>query len=143
MKSNLFSDLLQDFKTLYKQYNKIDYAEDQGDRKAIGMIINKVKSLKPGLNSEAMRIQIKQFFEASFNVSPKWIKDNLTLKLINSQFNVIRKAWNEYNPSKQYAEQNLRDNYNKYGNKKTTFSKSEPTQLTEILKALQPENNIQ
>lgn len=129
MKSNLFSDLLQDFKTLYKQYNKIDYAEDQGDRKAIGMIINKVKSLKPGLNSEAMRIQIKQFF--------------LTLKLINSQFNVIRKAWNEYNPSKQYAEQNLRDNYNKYGNKKTTFSKSEPVKLTEILKALQPENNIQ
>ncbi len=143
MSNELFTNLLDDFKKLFKQYKKVEYVPNSGDKKAIGLLIANIKQIKPGLNSAEMREACKSYFEASFNVSPKWIKDNITLRLINSQFNTIRASWKSFDPVKQYNEENLRDNYNRYGNKKTSFKKSEPTELTEIMKRFVTGKNIE
>ena len=111
MSTEFYNDIIADFKTAYKYYNKIDYIEDKGDEKACGMLIAKFRKTEDKLNSEQMRKRIQEFFVAAFTIpSLKFYKDNATLKLFNGSqaFNAIRNAQKTYNKSKYYAEENYK-----------------------------------
>ena len=136
MKTNLCEVLLEDWKRTYKLKTGYEYPYDSSDKKAIAMIINKIKQLKPGLNTEKMHEAVNWYFTNCFEFAPKWILENIDLKIINSKFPSIYKNIRSANPAKIYAENNYKENYNKFGNKNISFSKNEPTQLTEILKSI-------
>jgi len=136
MKTNLCELLLEDWKRTYKLKTGYVYPSDSSDKKAIAMIINKIKQLKPDLDSPKMQEAVNWYFTNCFEFAPKWILENIDLKIINSKFASIYKNIRSANPAKIYAENNYRENYNRSGNKKTSFSINEPTQLTEILKSI-------
>jgi len=133
MASVLFDELLIEFKSLYKLHKKIDYVADKGDNKAIGLIIGKIRQLKPELNTAQMKEAVIWFFKISFETAPKWIVDSINLKLLNSQFNPIRDNYNNnYTPSKAYAAKNQKENYYN-GNKKVYHRTGTEKSLEDII----------
>ena len=140
-KISLKDQLLEDFQKMYLYFEKIPYAATGKDNKAVGLIISQVKKVKPGLDTEGMREAVIQLFQAAFLYAPDWIRKSLTLALINSQFNVIRKHWKQFDKDKAYAEWNLKTNYNQGNKRIDSTNRTGPMDLNEAVNMFMPVKN--
>jgi hypothetical protein len=122
---SLYNDIKSEFRVLYKEYLGREYAEQAGDNRAIGHLINKVNDdsvMASGgkLSSTEVLEEIKGLLSASFLYAPDWVKKSyrdkngnvkdITLQLVNSEYYEIKSKW--------YPLWNKKKNYNGWGHKK-------------------------
>lgn len=91
---SLFEQLKADWMSGYKYYMNCDYSWDKPDNKALGILIHKIGNYYKD-HSTGIRELYRDYIKFCFKDAPKWYRDNLELKLVNSKFNILIKLYEE------------------------------------------------
>ena len=73
----------------YKKSRGIEYHLQERDSKAVGLLMKKVKAKHPQKNTNEVLSMLRQFFADTLLIQDNWLKNNMTLSVVNSKINEI------------------------------------------------------
>lgn len=78
------------FAELFENEYKLPYISNGKDRSAVGKLLSSYKKSNPSSDAEQTKKDLHSFFNKCLRIEDKWLRDNMSLPLINSKINEIR-----------------------------------------------------